>query len=73
MQKKDSIGNDLPQSIFLRSDATTEQIGQALTINSFNLAVSMSLQKGLLVIYDKDRKQATVTGIKGFTYTLSHE
>lgn len=73
MQKKDSIGNDLPQSIFLRSDATTEQIGQALTINSFNLAVSMSLQKGLLVIYDKDRKQSTVTGIKGFTYTLSHE
>ena len=70
--QKDSLGNDLPQSVFLSSSASWEEIGKANTVNTFNLAVGVSIQKGNTVIYDKDRKQATITDEIGFTFVIMH-
>ena len=69
---KDSVGNDLPQSVRLNSGATIEQIGKAQTINSFNLAAAISLEKGKIVIYNKDEKTATITDEQGFSSFIMH-
>ena len=68
---KDSIGNDLPQSVFLRSNET-DKIGSALRVNTFLLAAKSAMKNGSTVIYDKSRKSATITKKNGFQTTISH-
>lgn len=36
---KDSYGTLLPKSVFLNSDSSVEELGKALTVNTFLLAV----------------------------------
>ena len=70
--KKDSVGNDLPQTVRLNIGATIEQFGKALAINTFNLAAAVSLENGEKVIYNKDEKTATITDKNGFSSFIMH-
>ena len=70
--KKDTLGNPLPQGIMLPSNATPDQIGHALTVNSFNLAAAVALEKGNIVIYDASTKSATISKPNGMITFISH-
>lgn len=54
--KKDSLGNPLPKSVFLPTNATQEQILDAIAVNTFVLAASVSIENGKNVIYDAKNK-----------------
>ena len=71
--KKDSIGNPLPQGDFLQSNATIDELDRAMTVNSFNLAAAVALDKGNTVIYDAEAKSATVSGSDGMTTFIIHD
>lgn len=70
--KNDSLGNPLPQGIMLPMNATPDQLGHALAVNSFNLAASVALEKGKVVIYDASTKSATISEPNGMTTFISH-
>lgn len=63
--KKDSVGNPLPDSIYLPNNANAEQIGVALALNTFLLAAEVAMSKGDVVIYDAETKKATIDTPKG--------
>ena len=69
---KDSLGNELPKSIHLELGSSWEQIGRASAINTFLLAVAVSMRNGSTVIYDSKLKQATITNTNGGMNTISH-
>lgn len=68
---KDSYGNLLPKSVYLASGSSVEELGKALTINTFLAAVELSMQKGNLVRYAVEEKTAYITR-DGFTSTVFH-
>lgn len=70
--KKDSLGNPLPADVFLPLNSTPDQISQALSVNTFNLAVSVAIENGKTVIYDAEAKQATISDANGMTSFISH-
>ena len=59
---KDSVGNELPKPVMLKLDASPEEMDKALTINSFLLAATMAINKGKVVIYDENQKEADIEG-----------
>ena len=69
---KDSIGNELPKHYMLCSGATAQETGYALTINTFLLAAELAMEKGHIVIYSAERKQATVHAASGMASIISH-
>jgi hypothetical protein len=68
----DSIGNALPKDVWLSSNATRDEIGRALTVNSFNLAVAVAMRQGKTVVYDSGTKQATIQRADGFVFFVEH-
>lgn len=61
MRTKDSYGTLLPKSVFLNSNSSAEELGKALTVNTFLLAVELGMQKGNLVRYVPEEKTAYIT------------
>lgn len=72
MNKTDSIGNELPKSVFLASHCSPQEFSKAMTISTFLLAANIAMSKGNNVIYDSVTKTATITDSKGFTSFISH-
>lgn len=70
--KKDSLGNPIPQGVFLPLNATPEQRSHALTMNIFNLAASIALENGETVIYDANTKSAMILDQNGMIIFISH-
>lgn len=70
---RDSLGNCLPMRIFLPRGASWEQIGKAMTVNTFNLAAKIALKNGEMVIYDREIKEATITDKEGLISIISHD
>lgn len=70
--KKDSLGNPLPQGVFLPTNATHDELGHALMVNTFNLAASVALENGKTVIYDGKTKSATILDPDGAITFISH-
>lgn len=69
--EKDSYGTLLPKSVYLASGSSMEELGKALTINTFLTAVKLNMQKGNLVQYVAEEKTAYITQ-NGFISTISH-
>ena len=72
ISKKDSLGNELPKDVWLQLNASQDEISSALTVKSFNIAVSEAMQRGHTVVYDSSTKQATIHREDGFVYFVSH-
>jgi hypothetical protein len=69
----DSIGNELPDGKLLLSRNTgDESLTKALALNTFLLACKISMQNGQTVIYDKDRRLATITDSNGITSIVNY-
>lgn len=71
--QKDSNGNLLPNHVWLHTGASQDDIGAALTVNTFLLAAKIALESGKTVIYDKESKMATITDQEGNTLYISHD
>ena len=69
---KDSIGNELPKPVALCAGSTSNEIGQALTINTFLLAAEAAMERGRIVTYSAESKRATVQAESGIFYIISH-
>ncbi len=72
MQQKDSAGNLLPKNNVLDKNATPAEIWRALTVNCFNIAVSIAMAKGLEVIYDASTNSATISEPDGMDSFIFH-
>lgn len=69
---KDSVGNELPKSVFLGFDASLNETDRALSVNSFRLSAAFALEKGYTVIYENSRKEATIIDKEGFISYIAH-
>jgi hypothetical protein len=69
----DSIGNQLPNDkLFLLPRDRNDSMMEALVLNTFLSACKSAIQNGERVIYDKDRRLATITNLNGEQSTVSH-
>lgn len=70
--KTDSYGTPLPQSVSLRKGATPDEIGKASTVNTFLLAATVAMSRGLNVAYNPATKTDTITDLSGGQTTIEH-
>jgi len=73
MITRDSLGKCLPMVVSLPLGASWEQIGKAMTVNTFNLAAKIALENGEMVIYDRERKEAKITDKEELISIISHD
>lgn len=70
--KKDSMGNELPSPVKCGAGVPAWQVGVALSVNTFLLAVDMAMKNGKTVIYDRNTNTAAITAASGMISTVSH-
>jgi hypothetical protein len=69
----DSIGNQLPDDkLLLLPRDRNDSIMESIVLNTFLSACKIAMQNGHTVIYDKDKKLATITNLNGVQSTVSH-
>lgn len=72
MNDTDSLGNELPDGKYLMPYPSPEEISEALALNTFLLVCKVAKQKGHLVIYDRSKRMAAITGKNGLTTIVTH-
>ena len=68
--KTDSFGNELPKTMFVNE---ISELGKALLVNTFRLAVDQDMALGHTVKYNKSTKTASILDKNTGLYTfISH-
>ena len=70
--KTDSLGNRLPEVVYLMKDSDIETSLRALSINTFLLAVNTAISNGKIVTYDAALKSATISDNNIGSTIVSH-